>query len=404
MPVVEAPCEAEAQCAVLARADKVYAAASEDMDTLTFGTPRLVRRMWASDAKVPLMEISLSRVLEGLKMDHSQFIDLCILCGCDYADTIRGIGPKSAVKLISQFGSLQSVLSNIDKEDYPVPEGVDWDEVRRLFVAPEVQDPAAVELSWTDPDEAGLMQFLVAEKGFNPARVETGIAKLRKARNSGSQMRMDSFFKAAAPQTGFINPKKVAAEKAAAAAAAVSGKGAKAAKAGLSGKKPVTRATKATPKAPKEPKAPKAAAKGKAASKKVESTDDAVAVEESPKRDPATMSEREKALARINGELPGGDDDEDEGPRISMRDEDEDDADYEADGKAPSPALGKRKREEEAAAAEEEKATKAPASVASTPSKRPRSKAASPAPAAAAAPVWGGNTSSRGKLVVAEDE
>jgi 5'-3' exonuclease len=40
---VEAPCEAEAQCAALAKADKVYAAASEDMDTMTFGTPRLVR-------------------------------------------------------------------------------------------------------------------------------------------------------------------------------------------------------------------------------------------------------------------------------------------------------------------------------------------------------------------------
>lgn len=36
--------QAEAQCAVLAKAGKVYAAASEDMDTLTFGAPRLVRR------------------------------------------------------------------------------------------------------------------------------------------------------------------------------------------------------------------------------------------------------------------------------------------------------------------------------------------------------------------------
>lgn len=44
MPVVEAPCEAEAQCAALAKADKVYAAASEDMDTMTFGAPRLVSR------------------------------------------------------------------------------------------------------------------------------------------------------------------------------------------------------------------------------------------------------------------------------------------------------------------------------------------------------------------------
>jgi flap endonuclease-1 len=25
-----------------------------------------------------------------------QFVDLCILCGCDYCDSVRGIGPKKA--------------------------------------------------------------------------------------------------------------------------------------------------------------------------------------------------------------------------------------------------------------------------------------------------------------------
>lgn len=43
VPVVEAPCEAEAQCAALAREGKVWAVASEDMDALTFRTPILVR-------------------------------------------------------------------------------------------------------------------------------------------------------------------------------------------------------------------------------------------------------------------------------------------------------------------------------------------------------------------------
>lgn len=38
MPVYEAPCEAEAQCAALCKAGKVYATATEDMDALTFGT------------------------------------------------------------------------------------------------------------------------------------------------------------------------------------------------------------------------------------------------------------------------------------------------------------------------------------------------------------------------------
>jgi hypothetical protein len=42
-------------------------------------------------------------------------------------------------------------------------------------------------------------------QGFNAQRVESGIAKLKKARQGGAQLRMDSFFKAmpaAAPAGG----------------------------------------------------------------------------------------------------------------------------------------------------------------------------------------------------------
>ena len=43
VPVVKAPCEAEAQAAALAEAGTVYAAGTEDMDALTIRTPILVR-------------------------------------------------------------------------------------------------------------------------------------------------------------------------------------------------------------------------------------------------------------------------------------------------------------------------------------------------------------------------
>lgn len=40
VPVIDAPTEAEAQCAVMAKAGLVYGVATEDMDCLTFGAPR----------------------------------------------------------------------------------------------------------------------------------------------------------------------------------------------------------------------------------------------------------------------------------------------------------------------------------------------------------------------------
>ncbi len=55
VPYVEAPCEAEAQCAALAKSGKVYATATEDMDSLTFGSSVLLRHLTYSEAKkVPL--------------------------------------------------------------------------------------------------------------------------------------------------------------------------------------------------------------------------------------------------------------------------------------------------------------------------------------------------------------
>lgn len=73
IPFIIAPTEAEAQCAVLARAEKVYAAASEDMDTLTFNSPVLLRKLTFSEQrKEPIQEIHLGKVLQGLSMDMDQ--------------------------------------------------------------------------------------------------------------------------------------------------------------------------------------------------------------------------------------------------------------------------------------------------------------------------------------------
>ena len=96
----------------------MYAAGSEDMDTLTFNTPILYRHLTFSEAKKePISEINLQLALEGLEMDMSQFIDLCILLGCDYLEPIKGIGPKSALKLVREHGGLKGVVEHL-REKY----------------------------------------------------------------------------------------------------------------------------------------------------------------------------------------------------------------------------------------------------------------------------------------------
>ncbi len=78
---------------------------------------------------MPILEFRLADILSGLSLTMPQFIDMCILCGCDYADTIRGIGPKKALKMIQDHGSIEAALLTLDKEKYPVPEDFDFVQV-----------------------------------------------------------------------------------------------------------------------------------------------------------------------------------------------------------------------------------------------------------------------------------
>lgn len=201
IPYIDAPTEAEAQCAVLARAGKVYAAASEDMDTLCFEAPILLRHLTFSEQrKEPIQEIHLNRALEGLGMDRKQFIDLCILLGCDYLEPIPKVGPNTALKLIREHGSLEKVVEAIEndpKKKYVIPEYWPYQDARELFLHPDVReaDHPECDFKWEAPDVEALVEFLVKDKGFNEDRVRNGAARLQKNLKTAQQSRLEGFFK-----------------------------------------------------------------------------------------------------------------------------------------------------------------------------------------------------------------
>jgi len=196
IPVVEAPGEAEAQCAELVKHGSVWAMASEDMDSLTFGTDRLLRRLtFPESRKLPVLEIHVDKVLSGMDVTMEQFIDICILCGCDYTDSIKGIGPKKAFAGIKKFGTLEKFVASLDAKKYDSSRLLPTlDEVRTLFKTPIVTPGKEIQLEWGNAKEDEMIQFLCHEKGFNEERVRNGLIKLKKAKKKGGQKRIDSFF------------------------------------------------------------------------------------------------------------------------------------------------------------------------------------------------------------------
>lgn len=196
LPVIEAPSEAEAQCAQLCKDGKVYAAATEDMDALTFAAPRLVRHLSSGSAE-KTQEYNLEKVIQGLELgSHDEFIDLCILMGCDYCDSIKGIGGKKGLDLIRKHKSIEKVVENLPNKDN-VPKDWPIEKARQLFKEPNVTKSDLIteaDLKMKDIDEEGIVEFLCKENDFDEKRVRNAIQKCRACKPKSAQTRIDSFF------------------------------------------------------------------------------------------------------------------------------------------------------------------------------------------------------------------
>ena len=72
-------------------------------------------------------------MLSGLGLTPDQFIDLCILCGCDYTAKIGGVGAVRALQLITKHGCIEKVLEALDPAKYQIPDPFPYQEARRLF-------------------------------------------------------------------------------------------------------------------------------------------------------------------------------------------------------------------------------------------------------------------------------
>lgn len=140
VPVVQAPSEGEAQCAWLAKNKCVEGVIGEDVDTLVFGAPFLLRNFNRGSDTV---EIQLAHLLAGLDLSYEQFIDFCILCGCDYTAKIPMLGPVKALAFIKEHQNLDKVVEVINSTDslrkkHPVPDDFNYLIARRLFMKPTV--------------------------------------------------------------------------------------------------------------------------------------------------------------------------------------------------------------------------------------------------------------------------
>jgi len=185
VPFVQAPAEGEAQAAYMVKKGGAWAVASQDMDTLLFGAPMLVRNLAVTGRKkTPMREeyvfvspelISLDKTLGALGIDYEQLVTVGILTGTDYNRGIKGIGPKKALDLVKEYGSLKEILHT----DLGTEFEVDPLEVFDIFTRPHVID--YYDIKWRGPQSGDIKRFLCDERDFSEERVKAGISRLLKS-------------------------------------------------------------------------------------------------------------------------------------------------------------------------------------------------------------------------------
>lgn len=183
LPTVQAPSEGEAQAAHMAAvSSEIWAAASKDYDSLLFGAPRLVRFLTISGKEFlpsqgtfrPIVPevIDLQRLLSKYGITRELLVDAAILIGTDCNEGARGIGPKRALKLVQQHGPIEAMPAAV-RDALDATEIIE--EIRQLFLRPEVTDDFDVRFSEPDFDE--VIRFLCEERDFSRDRVEAALRR-----------------------------------------------------------------------------------------------------------------------------------------------------------------------------------------------------------------------------------
>ncbi|OLN84374.1 DNA repair protein rad13 [Colletotrichum chlorophyti] len=223
IPYITAPMEAEAQCAELVRLGLVDGIVTDDSDIFLFGGTRIYKNMFNSNKFV---ECYLSSDLEKeLSLSRDQLIAIAQLLGSDYTEGLPGVGPVTAVEILSEFPGKNGLerfkewwqdvqLNNRPKEADAaspfrrkfrkaqstklfLPVAFPSTAVAEAYNRPEV-DSSPEQFQWGVPDLEGLRQFLMATIGWSKERTDEVLVPVIRDMNKrdmeGTQANITRYF------------------------------------------------------------------------------------------------------------------------------------------------------------------------------------------------------------------
>ena len=175
IPYIEAPEEADSQLAYLCKNNLVYAVLTEDMDILTFGSPRIIRNLTSTN-KIPL-HIELNDILLKLDLTQEQFVDLCILFGCDYCSNIIDIKQQDIYETYIKYKNIDDTITDFKNRGYNNLY-VNYKDAKDYFMNCAIIKVNEMDLVLKYPDFNKLLDLLVNKYGLIRYKVINKLKKL----------------------------------------------------------------------------------------------------------------------------------------------------------------------------------------------------------------------------------
>ena len=202
---MKAPSEGEAQASAMADRGIVYAAVSQDYDTMLFGAPIVVRNLsFSGRRKLPRKNVyvnvepeivSLNDTLSSLELTREQLIWVGIMIGNDFNKGISGIGPKTALKIARESKSIDDMVAKVKEKGKEFESDVH--EVQELFIHPEVKELTEGDLKnmlEQKCDREGTLTFMCDLHGFSKERLAKYGSVLEKKEQQSRQRNINRWF------------------------------------------------------------------------------------------------------------------------------------------------------------------------------------------------------------------
>ena len=122
--IIVAPYESDAQIAYLYHKNKIDFAITEDSDLIPYGVKRIAFKL-NENGDFEYLNLNINEISDDvinnlnedgkfmLYLTHLKLVQFCVMLGCDYIKSIKGLGIRTLIRLFKEVSSFEEIIKAV---------------------------------------------------------------------------------------------------------------------------------------------------------------------------------------------------------------------------------------------------------------------------------------------------